>query len=76
MISVRPSTDRPYVAKTVIAEIFSNTINMISVKLFMLLVLIDLYPFMQLSVILVVCQGRSSAKQTLFFFFFFSFFNS
>ena len=36
-----------------------NTINMINVKLGMVVVLIELYPFMPFSVTLIVCQGHS-----------------
>ena len=39
--------------------IFSDTINVINVKLGMELVLMELYPFTPLSVTLTVCQGHS-----------------
>ena len=45
------------------AAIFSNTMNMINAKLSMMVVLIDLYPFIQLSVTLIVFQGHNSVKQ-------------
>ena len=45
------------------AAIFSDTINRINVKLRMMVVLIELYPFIPLSVTLVVFQGHSSVKQ-------------
>ena len=39
--------------------IFLDTINMINVKLCMMVVLIELYPFMLFSVTLIVFQGHS-----------------
>ena len=43
--------------------IFSVTIHMINVKLCMMVVLMELYPFIPLSVTLIVLQGHSSGKQ-------------
>ena len=44
-------------------SIFSDTLNMINVKLYMRVVLIELYPFIPLSVTLIVFQGHGSIKQ-------------
>ena len=63
MISVRPA-ECLYVAKTFnIAIFFSNTIAVINVKLFFMVVLSELYPFIPLLVTLIVFEGHSSVKQ-------------
>ena len=62
MISVTPAcwlADYPYVAETLLLQ-FSQTINMITVKLCMMVVLIELYPLIPLPVPLIVFQGHSS----------------
>ena len=43
--------------------IFSDTINVINVKLCMMVVLNKLYPFIRFSVTLIVFQNHSSVKQ-------------
>ena len=43
--------------------IFFDTINMITVKVCMMVALIKLYPFIPLSVTLIVFQGHNSGKQ-------------
>ena len=43
--------------------IFLDTINMIDVKLCVMVVLIELYLFIPLSLTLIVFQGQSSVKQ-------------
>ena len=43
--------------------IFLDTVNMINVKLGMVVVLTELYPFIPLSVTLIVYQSYSSVKQ-------------
>ena len=43
--------------------IYSDTINVIDIKLCMMVVLTELYPFMPLSVTLIVFQGHSSVNQ-------------
>ena len=43
--------------------IFSDIINMINVKIHMMVVLIELYPFIPLSITLTVFQGHSVVKQ-------------
>ena len=43
--------------------IFSDTINVLNVKLCMMVELIEFYPFIPLSVTLMVFQGHSSVKQ-------------
>ena len=61
MISVRPA-GRPIVrvlhthtyTRKINLAIFSNTLNMIIVTLCMMIILIELYPFMPLSVTLIV----------------------
>ena len=53
----------PFVARTFNVVIFSDTINMINVKLCMMVVLIELYPSIPLSVTLVVFQGYGSVRQ-------------
>ena len=45
--------------------VFSDNINMINVKFCMLVVLIESYPFIPLSVTLIVFQGHSSVKYFL-----------
>ena len=45
--------------------IFSDTINMMNFKLCMVVVLIDLYPFIPLSVTLIEFQGHSSVSFSL-----------
>ena len=45
--------------------IFLDTINMINVKLCMMVVFIELYPFIPLSVTLIVFQGHNSVRQFL-----------
>ena len=59
MISVRP-TGRvfEYGKKKINVTIFSDIINMISAKLCMMEVLIELYPFIPLSVTLIVLDSR------------------
>ena len=44
-------------------EIFSDSINMVNVTLCVMVALIVLYPFISLSVTLIVFQGHSSVKQ-------------
>ena len=43
--------------------IFSDTINLINANLCMMVLLAELYPFIPLSVTLIVFQGHSSVKQ-------------
>ena len=43
--------------------IFSDTINMIIVQLFMMIVLTELYLFIPLSATLIIFQGHNSVKQ-------------
>ena len=45
--------------------IFLDTINMINVKLCMMVVLIELYPFIPILVTLTVCISRSQCGQTV-----------
>ena len=54
----------PFVARTFNVVIFSDTINMINVKLCMMVVLVELYLFIPCSVTLIVCQGHSSTVST------------
>ena len=44
--------------------IFSDTINTINVKLCMMVVLTELYPFIPLSVVLIVFQGHSNVSNS------------
>ena len=60
MITAMPA-ECPYGAKTYIA-IFSDNINMTNVKFCLMVVLIESYPFIPLSVTLIVVHGHSSAK--------------
>ena len=65
MISAKLAGQQPeclYVAKTNVV-IFLDTINMINVKLCIMVVLIELYPFIPLSVTLIVFQGHSNVRQ-------------
>ena len=43
--------------------IFSDDMNMINVTVCMMVILIELYPFIPLSVTLIVFQGHSTVKQ-------------
>ena len=43
--------------------IFSDTVNVIDIKLCMMVLLIELYLFVLLSVTLTIFQGHSNAKQ-------------
>ena len=52
-----------YVEKKINVAVFSDTINVINVKLCMMVVLIELYPFIPLTVTLIAFQGHSSIKQ-------------
>ena len=47
--------------------VFWDTINVINVKLCMIIVLIELYSCMPLSVISTIFQGQRSVKQFFFF---------
>ena len=61
MISVGLACRLSVCGKTLM--IFSDTVNMINVRLYMMVVLLDLYPFIPLSVTLVMFHGHSSVKQ-------------
>ena len=50
-------------AKTFIVAIFLDTVNVINVKLFMMILLIELDLFIALSVTFVVFQGHSNFKK-------------
>ena len=63
MVSVKPAGQLTICGKNFNFVIFSDTINMINVKLCMMVVLIELYPFIPLSVTLIVFQGHSNVKQ-------------
>ena len=64
MISIRPASQQVSIcSKYFNIAIFSDFINMINIKLFVMVVLIELYPFIPLSVTLIVVQGHSSVKQ-------------
>ena len=52
-----------YVAKKINVAIFLDTMNTIDVKLCMMVVLIELYPCISLSVTLIVFDGLTSVKQ-------------
>ena len=54
MISFRPVSLESVCGKNFNAAIFSDTINMINVKLFMMVVPTELYPFVPLSVTLII----------------------
>ena len=64
MISVRPAGQVSVCGKKFNITIFSDPVNMIpKVKLCVMVELIELFPFIPLSVTLIVCQGHSSVKQ-------------
>ena len=64
MISVRPVGGRVTVGgKNFNVAIFSNTVNMINVKLCMMVMLIKLYPFIPLSLSLTIFQGHTNMEQ-------------
>ena len=60
MISVRPACRLSVCGKHFNVAIFSDTINLITVKLHIMVVLIELYRFIPLSMPLIVLQGHSS----------------
>ena len=62
MISVRPAGQPVVFDKTWILQ-FSLTLNMVNVRLCMLVVIIELNPFVLLSVTLIAFQGHGSVKQ-------------
>ena len=67
MISVRPAgqlADCPYVCgKNFNVAIFSDTVNMINVQCGTMVALTELYPFIPLSVSMVVFKGYSSVER-------------
>ena len=66
MISVRLAgqlAECLYMAKNFKAAIFLDTLDMINVKLCMMVVLFELYPFISLSVTLIVIKVHSSVKE-------------
>ena len=64
MIGVRPAGKLYIVCgKNFNVAIFSDSINMINVKLCIMVVLVELYPLIPLSVSLIVLQGHSNVKQ-------------
>ena len=63
MISGWPTGRMSMCDKNLKIAIFLDTVNMINVKLGMVVVLTELYPFIPLSVTLIVFQGHSSVKQ-------------
>ena len=63
MISVRPAGRLSVCGKNFNIAIFSDTVSMIKVKVCTIVVLIELYPFVPLSVTFVLFQGHSSVKQ-------------
>ena len=63
VISVRPAGRVSVCGKNINVAIFSDTVNMIKDKLCVMVVLIELYPFIPLSVTLIVFQGLSSVEQ-------------
>ena len=65
MTSDRPAGRLSVCGTNFNVAIFSDTINMRNVKLCMLVVLIELNPFIQLSVTLIVCQSHSNVLLTV-----------
>ena len=63
MVSVTPAGRVSVCGKNFNVVIFSNTVNMINVKLCMMVVLIELYSFLRLSMTLIVFQSHSSVEQ-------------
>ena len=63
MISVMPSDQFSVCGKNFNVAIFSDTLNMINVRLCMIIVLIEFYPFIPLSATLILFQDHSSVKQ-------------
>ena len=62
MISIKPAGQLSVCGKNFNVAIVLDTINMINVQFWIMLVLIELYPFIPLSVTLIVFQGHSSVK--------------
>ena len=65
MISVRLAGQLSVYGKNFTIVIFSDTINMMNVKLCMMVVLVELYPFIPLSVTLTVFPNHINVKQFL-----------
>ena len=63
MISFKPADRVSISGKSFNIAIFLDTVNMINVKLGMVVVLTELYPFIPLSVTLIVYQSHISVKQ-------------
>ena len=63
MIIIRPAGRVTVCGKNLNVAIFLDTINMINVKLCIMVVLTGFYPFILLSVTLIVFQGHSSVKE-------------
>ena len=63
MISVRVASLLSVHGKNFNLAIFSDAIHVINVKLCMMVILIEFYPFIPLSVTLIVFQGHSSVKE-------------
>ena len=63
MISVRPASQLSVCGKNLNIAIFSDTMNMINVKPWMVVILIELYPFTSPTVTVIIFQGHSSVKQ-------------
>ena len=63
MISIRPAGRLSVYGENFIVAIFSDTINMLNVKLYTMVVLTEHYPFIPLSVTLIVFQDHSRVKQ-------------
>ena len=58
----RTTSDWSVCSKNFNVAIFSNTINMIDIKFCKMVIVTELYPFIPLSVTLIVFQGHSSVK--------------
>ena len=63
MISVRLASQVSICGKDLNVAIFSDTVSMINGKLFMIVVVIELFQFSPFSVTLILFQGHSSVRQ-------------
>ena len=63
MVSVRLAGQQIVCGKSCNVAIFLDSMNMMNVKFCMMVVLIEHYPFIPLSVTLIAFQGHSSVEQ-------------
>ena len=65
MISIKPAGQLSECGKNLNIAIFCDTINIINVKFCMMIVLIELYPFIPLSATFIAFEVHSNVKTVL-----------